>query len=248
MLEFILDPIFMPLINIDPPILPIALISFGITLFITVIYKYTTDQETMTRLKKDMKNSQAEMKKHKDNPQKMMEMQKKAMEKNMEYMKHSMKSTLFTMLPIIIIFGYLNVHMGFMPIMPGEEFTTTVEFVEGTDGEIELFADNLEILSGSTQEIENDVANFELRGDEGIYQLEYEYDGKTYSQELLITTDRTYRKPIMPVKRSDVKKLIINNEKVIALNLFGWKLGWLGSYIILSILFSTVIRKLMKVA
>jgi len=248
MFEFILDPIFMPLIKMNPPILPITIISLGLTILITVIYKFTTDQDVMKSLKAEMKKSQTEMKKHKDDPQKMMKMQKKAMEKNMEYMKHSFKSTLFTMLPIIIIFGYLNSHLGYLPIMPNEPFTTTVEFKDEIDGEVELSVDNLQVLNGNVQSIEDGEAKFELQGEAGQYILEYIYDGDTHTQDLLITEERVYEKVMMPVKGSDIKKLHIGNEKIIALNLFGWKLGWLGSYIILSILFSTIIRKLMKVA
>ena len=132
------------------------------------------------------------------------------MAKNMEYMKHSMKATLYTMLPIIIIFGYLNSHLGFYPIMPGEEFTTTVEFDKGTEGDIELMVDNIEILNGAVQTIEDDQVTFQLRGDEGEYTLEYKYDDNSYTQDLLITEDRVYKKPIIPVRNSDVKKLIIN--------------------------------------
>lgn len=245
--EAILDPIFMPLININPPIIPITIFSLGITLLITFIYKWSTDQDLMKSLKGQMKKYQNEMKKLRDNPQEMMKVQKKAMQKNMEYMKHSMKSTLYTMVPIIIIFGYLNTHMGFFPIMPNQEFTVSAEFKEGTTGEIELLNPNLIFLSDSTQDIENGIATWKLKGDEGQYILEYKFNDKTYTQDLLITTKRQYERNVVPVKGGQLKSLHIGNEKVIALNLFGWKLGWLGTYIILSITFSTTIRKMLKI-
>jgi len=247
MLEFILDPIFQPIMGLKP-FYAVLIISLGITILITFIYKWTTDQVLMKSLKAELKKSQDEIKKNKDDPSKMMALQKKAMSKNMEYMKHSFKSTLYTMLPIIIIFGYLNTHLGFLPIMPGQEFSTTVSFKSGASGDVELLNDNLEFLNGQVQEIENGQANWELRGEEGEYILEYEFNGESHSQELLITEEKKYRRPILPVKRSDVTELKINNEKIIALNLFGWKLGWLGTYIILSILFSTLLRKGLKIA
>lgn len=247
MLDFILDPVFQPLLQLKP-FYAVALISLIITILITLIYKFTTDQELMKSLKAEMKKNQEEIKKHKDDPNKMMSIQKKAMQKNMEYMKHSMKSTLYTMIPIIIIFGYLNSHLAFYPILPNEEFSTTVEFEEGVDGSIELVNDNLQFLNGRVQEIEDSAATWKLKGDEGEYVLEYIYEDETYTQNLLITDKREYENPEKPVKDDHVKELRINNEKIIAMNLFGWKLGWLGTYIILSIIFSTVIRKLLKIA
>ncbi len=244
--DFILDPIFMPLMELKP-FYAIAIVSLGITLLITLIYKFTTDQNEMKRLKADMKKHQAEIKKNKDDPEKMMSLNKKAMESNMKYMKHSMKSTLYTMIPIIIIFGYLNLHMGYFPIMPGEQFSTTVEFRDGVNGEIELLNNNLEYLNGQVQQIENGLATWQLKGDAGEYILQYEFSGRTYDQELLITEERTYKRIDERVKNSDIKVLRINNEKIIAMNILGWEVGWLGTYIILSILFSMIVRKVLKV-
>ena len=77
-LNNILDPIFSPILNF-PPLIGIIVMSFVVTVIITLIYKLVTDQEVMKTLKGDMKHFQKEMKKLKDNPKKMMEVQKKAM-------------------------------------------------------------------------------------------------------------------------------------------------------------------------
>ncbi|MBW2991141.1 DUF106 domain-containing protein [Candidatus Woesearchaeota archaeon] len=51
--ENLLDPIFNPLLRM-PPVLAILLIAFLITLFITLIYKFTTDQKKMKTIKTEM--------------------------------------------------------------------------------------------------------------------------------------------------------------------------------------------------
>ena len=107
MLDNFFTTVFGPIMHLPEPI-PIAIVSFILTLITTLIYKYTTDQEVMKTLKEDIKAIQAEMKQFKDNPQKVMELQKQAMQKNMQHMKHSFKPLLFTMLPIILIFGWLR--------------------------------------------------------------------------------------------------------------------------------------------
>lgn len=99
--------VFGPVMNLPDP-LNLLIISFILTGIITLAYKYLTDQTKMKELKTEMKDMQKKMKEMKDQPGKMMEMQKEAMKRNMEYMKHSMKPTLFTFIPIIIIFGWLR--------------------------------------------------------------------------------------------------------------------------------------------
>lgn len=98
---------FGPIMNLPAP-LNLFIVSLILTVIITLAYKYLTDQKKMKELKDEMKDMQKQMKEMKDKPDKVMSMQKEAMKKNMEYMKHSMKPTLFTFLPIIIIFGWLR--------------------------------------------------------------------------------------------------------------------------------------------
>ncbi|MBI4447344.1 DUF106 domain-containing protein [Candidatus Woesearchaeota archaeon] len=86
----------------------LIIISFILTLIVTLAYKFFTDQKLMKELKEEMKALQKEVKELKDHPEKMMEAQKKAMEKNMKYLMHSMKPTLITFIPIILIFGWLR--------------------------------------------------------------------------------------------------------------------------------------------
>jgi len=102
-----LDPVLGPLMAIPNP-WNLLLLSFLITLIMTVLYKFLTDQKLMKELKDDMKALQKEMKLLKENPSQMMEVQKKAMEKNMKYLMQSLKPTLITFIPILIIFEWMR--------------------------------------------------------------------------------------------------------------------------------------------
>ncbi|MBN2567125.1 TMCO1/EMC3 family protein [Candidatus Woesearchaeota archaeon] len=244
--ESIMDPLLGWTLSL-PPLVAILIVSLILSVFITLIYKYTTDQKMMKNLKESMKASQAEMRKHKDNPAKVMAMQKEAMEKNMKYMMSSFKSTFITMIPIILIFGWLNAHLAYEPIQPGAEFTTTMTFKNGVSGEAMLSApDEVALLSDARQTIEDAKASWTLEGAAGRYLLEYAFGDKVYDKEVLIDGDR-YTAPVKQVKDTQVKEIRVGNEKLIVLDLLGWRIGWLGTYIIFSILFSMVMRKLLKV-
>ncbi len=91
------------------PLYGLIVISFILTLIITLIYKWLTDQEKIKTIKKEMKDHQEEMKNNKNNPEKMVELQKLTMEKSLKLMTMSLKPTLITLIPIVIIFGWLRV-------------------------------------------------------------------------------------------------------------------------------------------
>jgi len=207
-----------------------------------------TDQDLMKTLKAEMKEFQKETKELKDHPEKAMEVQQKAMKTNMKYMGLSMKPTLVTFIPIIIIFGWLTSHLAYYPIMPNQEFITTATFKDAT-GTINLNVPEGIILMGDqTQTITNNQAKWILKGEAGEYLLEYEFNDNSHLQEVLITTELAYKEPTKHIKDPHLKSLNINNEKLKVLNLFGWKLGWLGTYIILSLIFSMALRKWMNLA
>jgi|SRR3989344_8286932 len=94
-------------VNINP-LTGMIVISFFLTLIVTLVYKWTTDQAMMKSLKDELKQHQKEMKDHKGDPKKMMEIQGRAMEKNMKYFMHSLKPMIITFIPLILVFGWLK--------------------------------------------------------------------------------------------------------------------------------------------
>ncbi|MCK4860054.1 MAG: DUF106 domain-containing protein, partial [Candidatus Omnitrophica bacterium] len=191
---------------------------------------------------------QAEMKELRKEPEKAMQVQKQVMQTNMKYMKQSFKSMFYTFIPIIIIFSWMNVNLAYEPILPGQEFTTSVVFGDNAFGAIELSVPDGIIIDGAAKkEVKDSVVKWILNGKKGEYLLEYVFDGKKYSKEVLITEENRYKEPVKRIKGDIIKSIEIGNVPKKVLNLFGWKIGWLGTYIIFSIIFSMVIRKIIKV-
>ena len=163
-------------------------------------------------------------------------------------MMHSLKQTLITFLPIILIFGWLNAHLSYYPLHPGESFTTTLTFQEGISGLTTLSAPKgITLLSNDTQTIIDGKATWSVSGDAGEYILSYTYLDKRYTKTLLITSEKLYKNPTDKIKDEFVESIQVSNRPIKVLNLFGWKVGWLGTYIILSILFSLALRKVLNV-
>jgi len=241
----VFDAILNPLLSLGP--LPtITIVGLCITLLSNIAYKLLTDQDRMKHLKKKQKEHQAEMKKHKDNPDKMLKVQKKAMEANMEYMKSSFKPMFITMLPIIIVFGWMNAHLNFMPISPDTDFTTSMEFHEGVVGEASIEVTPEITVDSATQTIVDGKATWTLKGPPGEYIMEYKYENLKFSQQLLID-ELLYNTNVEPIKNPSVMQLTINNERNYPIQIGGFRMTWIWSYILISLILNIVVRKIMKI-
>jgi len=242
-----LNFVFSPLMKL-PPLWVIIILSLILSIVVTYVYKWMTNQILMKSMKDEMKKHQEDMKKEKDNHSKVLEIQKKAMDVNMKYMLHSMKPTLITFIPLILIFGWMTNHLAYEPIKPGMEFTTTVVFNENASGKVTLnVPEQIQLISKDTQNILNGLATWSLKGEKGEYLLEYSYQDQKFSKELLITDDYNYKKTFDIINKDGVKEVRIDNKPLKPLNLFGWQIGWLGTYIIFSLIFSIGLRKLLKI-
>ncbi len=248
-LDSMLNPVLLPLLKLGP-FFTIFVLSFIISLIIVLVYKYFTNQEEMKRLKELQKEYTQKIKGLKDKPEEMMRIQKEAMQSNFQYMKHSFKATLITMLPVLLLFGWMNGHLAYEPIFPEENYSLTAKFAEGTTGEAELIvAEGTELLSEVKQPI-NSEANWRLKSKEGDHQLTVKVGKEEQSKNVLITKELKYEESISFYENSAISSIQINYNKLRPLggfSMFGWQPGWLGIYIILSIIFSIGLRKVFNV-
>jgi len=237
----------------------ILIISIVITLLTTIIYKYTTDQKRLKEIKKEMKILQDKQKKYRDDPKKVNEITKEMFGKNAEMMKQSFKSMLYTFLPLILLFSWMSATMAFQPIMPGENFTVTALVTENYPGNVsEIKLASIPAIAGQKNENHNVSSS---KGTEiqwilnapqnGTYTILIE--GATFKQtkEILVTTEKKYLNPLTLYKDSQLLSVTVGNKPVHPLgdtSILGWKPGWLGMYIILSLISSLLIRKLLKIA
>lgn len=242
--------VFDPLLQF-PPLLVVITFAFVISLVTVLVYKFLTDQALMKSLKDDMKRAQSEMKTLKNDPQKAMAVQKQAMEANMKYMKHSFKTTFVTLLPVLLIIGWFNLHLAYVPIMPLSEFTMTAVMHPYVSGEVaieDIVPDGLTVISDTSVPIEDERASFQLKGQEGSYLVTFSYNNKTATRPVLVTTARNYEDPVIKIKDSPFQSLNVAHEKLVLLPIgFRDWFGWLGVYFLASLVFSLLMRKVLNV-
>lgn len=261
--ESILDSVLGPLLKL-PGLLTIFILSFLITIFITLVQKFTTDQNRLKQIKEEMKTIQKRMKDEKD-PQEKMRLQKESMKFVPEQMKITMKSMLYTILPLFVLFPWMSNNLAFEPIYPGEEFTVSVFFENGANGEIEIdVPEGITVIGDKTHKINGgEEVNWNLKGDSGEYLLQFITNNSVETKEVLITDEQKYKinkkskktftlfEPPEPfIKDDSMIKMIKTNHNnrvyLSALKVINWG-GWLSTYFIFSILTSILIRKILKV-
>lgn len=265
-LDPVLNAIFSPLLKM-PSILGLLIVSLIITVIITVIYKYTTDQELLKSVKEKQKKLQEEMKKNRDNPKKLMKLQSEAMSSSMEMMRESFKSMLYTFIPILILFGWIATHFAFYPLTVGQEFNVTVYAKKDAIGNVSITVpEGLTLLSENTKTLTNGEANFVLKNEkEGDFIVNINHNNIINDKKIIVGEGDTNIKQIKMkktwvdyiygsnegyIENGDLTQIKVSYNRITpfgTFSFFGWHPGWLGTYIIFSLILSVILRKVMNV-
>lgn len=194
----------------------------------------------MKKLKTEIKELQKEAKTLQEHPEQFKKVQKQMMQTNMKVMGESMKPMLYYFIPIIIIFGWMNANLYYEPLLPGQEFS------------IDVFSNNvsltnyegLEFLGKKTVAFNGEEAQrYKFKGEKGEYIIKFQVGEKQLSKNVLIDEIKYFK----PKEKINNVKIVTNNKPITLFNLGFIKIGWLGTYIISSIIFSSLLRKWMKV-
>ena len=222
--------------------------SILMSLMITVIYKYTTNQKEMKHIKDEMKRLQKEMKSAQGDQKKMLKLNSEIMKHNSQYMMKSLRSSLFTLFPALLIFMFLSGHIAFSPITPGDDFNLTVRHNNGVDPsltELEL-PSGFELLEKTTME---NFARFKLRADSpGEYVIGVINEEQQENKDIIITEEREYAKA---EERYDGKfhsaRIEYKSLTIVTLPFWPREMNWLWLYIIFAIVTGSISRKVLNV-
>ncbi len=263
-MTFFSDPSWGPLVSF-------ILLSFLVSLAITVVYRFTTNQRLMREMRHDIKKYQEQARASKD-PQKQMQIQKKMMDVNMKYMMQSMRPTFFTLIPVLIVFGWVASHLTVQQIMPGEQFNVTVTLERGNASAIKISVP--EGVQVASQNAAGKSANYTITAPEGRHLILFELGDEVVERPILVTTRWDFERPIIKKSGfidglfsgelfdnnklssdSSFKSISVHHKPVrpfgasFSIPWFSgpYHPGWLFTYIILSLIFSIIIRKFMNV-
>ena len=225
----------------NPVVLVIAAASFLVSLGTSIVYKFTTDQRKMREMKAELKVLQSKLRSGED----LKQVNKRMWEVNGEYMSESLKPTIFTLVPVLLVFVWLGSFLAYDPILPGQEFTVTAftAYNATMTSTPELTVLSTEKHPGNT--------TWMVKGAEGKYTVWIEAEGEQKPAEVLITSEQKYAPPVIKFKKeSKTEKIVISNSKTRPLgdnfSIFGYYPGWILTYVAFSLVFGLSLRKLMN--
>ena len=196
---------------------------------------------------------------------------------NGEYMKSSIRSSLYTILPLLIFFGWLGTNLSFAPIPPGMMFDIEAQ-VDGVTGSLTLtLPDGVSIDNRSgqfTQDIEENMVSWtNLTAEEGTHTVTITEDASQTEKEykLLVSSDQSdflrmigedneYIKPLNRYRKADLDGWIFaSTTSNPQLRIFKGvpvmkdfplikNANWFWTYFLFSIILTTGLRKVLKLA
>ncbi len=252
----LLDPILNPLTNYSPALI-ITIFSLVLAFLSVIIYKLTTNQKYLKELRRKTEKIQKKIRElqkditSKEAQKEMGKLNTELMLISGEQMKASMRSTIFTIIPFLLLFGWLAAHYSYEPLLPNQPFNITVisqnnikNLTLESTPKLELINESFFIKHSNNNDFY--VKTFTVKGQQGDYLLEFKLNNNLImKKDIIITTRHEYTNPKETTK--DKKTQLIISNKPLRINILNFSLSWFWYYFIIITIFSTLFRKILKV-
>jgi len=263
----IFEILFIPFRNMNPWVAMIV-VSFLTALLMLLVYRYTSNQKGIKKVKNKIKAHLLEIRLYKDSMSISLRAQGQILLANFKYIALNFRPLLVMITPIILIIIQLNFWFGYDSMKSGQSTLLKVKLEEGYNP----LQQNITLEPSTEVKIETDP----LRIEED-YELNWRISpqskgsldlnivigsqrvAKTFSSELRplsrispIRYNHNFINNLLyPVEKPIEKDLPVKSIEVIYparyLNLFGWNVHWLIAFFALSIIFGFAFKGVMKV-
>jgi uncharacterized membrane protein (DUF106 family) len=263
----IFDLLFIPFRNMNPWV-GMVIVSFLTGLLMLVIFRYTSNQAGIKKIKNKIKAHLLELRLYKDSLGLSMKAQGNILLANLKYITHSFKPLLVMIVPVILILIQMNFWFGYESLKPGEQTLLKVKLEEGynplqTDLVLEP-APEIVIETPPLRIEEYNEINWRISSQKsGIHHVDVVVAGKKITKTIATDTKPLsklspikYRKKFVdelfyPVEAPISKDFPVKSIEVLypakRLNLFGFNVHWLIAYFALSIIFGFAFKGIFKV-
>jgi len=263
----IFEFIFFPFRNMSPWV-GMILISFLTALMMLLIYRFTSNQEGIRKVKNKIKAHLLELRLFKDSLALSLKAQGNILLSNLRYIRYSGKPLLVMIIPLILILIQLNLWYGYQSLKPGEETIIKVKLKEEQNPlDLDLTIQPSQALAVETPplriEEENEI-NWRLRAREkGIHHLSFKINGQSFTKKVAVAQKPLTKISPLKVRPNFFSALSNPGEPPLSgdlpvesievkypaknMNLFGWHIHWLIVYFALSIIFGFAFKGIFKV-
>ena len=258
-----------------PPLLVLLAIGFLVSLFVTLVSKFFTNQKVLKKLKEEVNEIRDSLKEFKHDVAKMAELNRRMLHKSTEQMRHSLRSLFFTMIPLLLLIAWMHSNVAAENIMPGDTFSVIVEkdarVAEQVAVSVTAIGATLADESSADKTLNEGLLSTTqqwdfIAGEEGIARISYLINNEeNYTQDVFVTSAWDYNDPVIEKDKkflgvryasgeilpsSPISRIVVQLEPVRPfgnLSIFGWNPGWLFTYVLFTLIFSLLLRKALKV-
>jgi len=263
----IFEILFIPFQNMNPWVAMIV-VSLLTALLMLLVYRYTSNQKGIKKVKNKIKAHLLEIRLFKDSMSISLKAQGKILLANFKYIALNFKPLLVMIIPIILIIIQLNFWFGYDSLKQGQATLLKIKLEEGHNP----LQQNISLDPSSEIKIETDPLRIEEDYEvnwrispqsKGNHDLSVVIGShsitKSFASELRalsrispIRYNHNFINNLLyPMERPIPKDLPVKSIEVIYpvryLNLFGWNIHWLIAFFALSIIFGFAFKGVMKV-
>ncbi len=263
----IFDIIFLPFRSMSPWV-ALIIVSFMTGLLMLFIFRFTSNQKEIKKVKNKIKTYLLELRLYKDSLSISLKAQWNILRCNLKYISYSAKPMLVMIIPIILILIQLNFWFGYESLAPGQKAIFKVKLKDNYNPlEIDL---NVESSSGLTietlplrMEEENEI-NWRISAKEkGIHNINVILKGERVTKTVAVAQKPLSKISPIKIRRNFIDELLYPVEAPIksdmpiksleityptrSMNLFGWHIHWLIVYFALSIIFGFGFKGILKI-
>ncbi len=173
------------------PIVGLTAISILMGTLMVLIYRFTSNQKAIRRVKNQIKIHFMEIRVYKEDLTQMLLAQKKILWDNFKYMGLSLKPGLVLIFLIIFILVPLNARYGYRSFRPEESFIVTVKTVAGKSPlDLDITLKTPEAIEVETPPLrleEEREINWRLKAKKaGEYLLQFQLPDQTFSKQVVV--------------------------------------------------------------
>jgi uncharacterized membrane protein (DUF106 family) len=261
------DILFLPFRSMSPWI-GMILVSFLTGLLMLFVFKWTSNQKGIQKVKNKIKAHLLELRLFKDSLGQSLRSQGNILKCNLRYISFSLKPMLVMIVPLILILVQLNFWFGYESLRPNEPALLKITLADDQNPmETQITVQPSSGLVMETPPLrieESREINWRFAAtEEGIQRFDVTIDGTTVSKKVSVAQKPLSKiSPLKPGKkfldqvlypaeapvdgRIPIKTIEIQYPDK-NMNLFGWGIHWIIVYFVLSIIFGFAFKGVFKV-
>jgi hypothetical protein len=263
----IFEILFLPFKNMSPWI-GMFVVSLLTGLLMLFIYKFTSNQEGIRKVKNKIKAHLLELRLFKDSLSISFKAQGNILRANFKYIGYAMKPLLVMIIPVMFILIQLNFWFAYASFDPNQQTILRVQLMEGVplmDTQIDIKTSSHIVLETPPLRImESNEINWRIRTEEiGVHEIIIMVDGQEYTKSISVGQKTLSRKSPLKTRKNFFKEFFYPTESPLPksspikyieitypsrnMNLFGLGINWLIAYFALSIIIGFSLKGFFKV-